>query len=121
MRHHSQSTGVGGNRELCVAELAHHSGGVLCAQRLVLALAGWRRLARLGWGAVGAGPDGPGDAPVSALLPVTGRAFLLPGGLGWPPLVHPFLSGQRMNASFNRWHLVNAYGAFGSMTQVRRE
>jgi len=26
-----------------------------------------------------------------------------------------------MNASFNRWHLVNAYGAFGSMTTVRRE
>src|SRR5699024_1224049 len=28
---------------------------------------------------------------------------------------------QLMNASFNRWHLVNAYGAFGSMTQMRRE
>lgn len=28
---------------------------------------------------------------------------------------------QQMNASFNRWHLVNAYGAFGSVTRVRRE
>jgi hypothetical protein len=28
---------------------------------------------------------------------------------------------QLMNASFNRWHLVNAYGAFGSMTKQRYE
>jgi len=28
---------------------------------------------------------------------------------------------QRMNASFNRWRLVNAYGAFGSVTRSRRE
>ncbi|NLV79840.1 MAG: lipase maturation factor family protein [Rhodococcus sp.] len=28
---------------------------------------------------------------------------------------------QAMNASFNRWHFVNAYGAFGSITRVRRE
>jgi hypothetical protein len=28
---------------------------------------------------------------------------------------------QLMNASFNRWHLVNAYGAFGSVTQQRDE
>jgi hypothetical protein len=28
---------------------------------------------------------------------------------------------QLMNASFNRWHLVNAYGAFGSVTKRRYE
>jgi hypothetical protein len=28
---------------------------------------------------------------------------------------------QRMNASFDRLHLVNTYGAFGSVTRVRRE
>ncbi|WP_210479500.1 lipase maturation factor family protein [Naasia sp. SYSU D00948] len=28
---------------------------------------------------------------------------------------------QLMNASFNRWHLVNAYGAFGSVTRRRYE
>jgi hypothetical protein len=28
---------------------------------------------------------------------------------------------QLMNASFNRWHLANAYGAFGSVTQQRDE
>lgn len=28
---------------------------------------------------------------------------------------------QLMNASFNNWHLVNTYGAFGSVTRVRHE
>jgi hypothetical protein len=28
---------------------------------------------------------------------------------------------QRMNASFNRWHLAGAYGAFGSITRRRNE
>jgi hypothetical protein len=37
------------------------------------------------------------------------------------PLLNLFSRRQLMNASFNRWHLVNAYGAFGSMTTVRRE
>jgi hypothetical protein len=37
------------------------------------------------------------------------------------PLRNLFSSHQLMNASFNRWHLVNAYGAFGSMTTRRRE
>jgi hypothetical protein len=32
-----------------------------------------------------------------------------------------FSRHQLMNASFNRWHLVNAYGAFGSVTRVRNE
>lgn len=41
--------------------------------------------------------------------------------LSWLPLRNLFSSRQLMNASFNRWHLVNAYGAFGSMTQMRRE
>lgn len=45
--------------------------------------------------------------------------FLL--ALSWQPLANLCSSRQLMNASFNRWHLVNAYGAFGSMTTVRRE
>ncbi|MGW4479769.1 lipase maturation factor family protein [Rhodococcus triatomae] len=28
---------------------------------------------------------------------------------------------QLMNASFNRWHLVNTYGAFGTVTRIRTE
>jgi hypothetical protein len=41
--------------------------------------------------------------------------------LSWWPVRNMVSSGQRMNASFNRLHLVNAYGAFGSVTRVRRE
>jgi hypothetical protein len=42
-------------------------------------------------------------------------------GLSWQPLRNLFSRRQLMNASFNRWHLVNAYGAFGSVTKERYE
>jgi hypothetical protein len=42
-------------------------------------------------------------------------------GLSWAPLKNLFARRQLMNASFNRWHLVNAYGAFGSVTKERYE
>ncbi|HVX08141.1 lipase maturation factor family protein [Humibacter sp.] len=41
--------------------------------------------------------------------------------LSWPALKNLFARRQLMNASFNRWHLVNAYGAFGSVTKERYE
>ena len=41
--------------------------------------------------------------------------------LSWPAFMNLWSSNQLMNASFNRWRLVNAYGAFGAMTQTRRE
>jgi len=41
--------------------------------------------------------------------------------LSWFPLRNLVARHQLMNASFNRWHLVNAYGAFGSVTQERYE
>jgi hypothetical protein len=46
-------------------------------------------------------------------------AFLLV--LSWRPLANLFARHQLMNASFNRYHLVNAYGAFGTVTKVRIE
>ncbi|MET0975614.1 MAG: lipase maturation factor family protein [Leifsonia sp.] len=48
---------------------------------------------------------------VSALLVV----------LSWWPLKNLFARRQLMNASFNRWQLVNAYGAFGTVTRQRVE
>lgn len=39
----------------------------------------------------------------------------------WEPLRNLFSRNQLMNASFNRWHLSNAYGAFGSITRRRSE
>jgi len=48
---------------------------------------------------------------VSALLVV----------LSWWPAKNLVSRRQAMNASFNRWHLVGAYGAFGSITRRRSE
>lgn len=75
-----------------------------------------------GWERIGAVVDGQVNvqSPIWWLVLIT-VVFLLLCVLSWQPLANLFSSNQLMNASFNRWHLVNAYGAFGSMTQVRRE
>src|SRR5699024_7234335 len=79
MRHYSQSSGAGGDRKLCVAELADHSGVMLCDQRLVLALAGWRRLARLGVGTCSCCTEWASDGAVIRVVvePHRRRLFLL--------------------------------------------
>jgi hypothetical protein len=41
--------------------------------------------------------------------------------LSYQPLRNLFARRQLMNASFNRYHLVNAYGAFGTVTTQRSE
>lgn len=68
----------------------------------------------------------PGTVAAGAISPVWWHllilavfAFLV--ALSWQPLTNLFSSHQLMNASFNRFHLVNAYGAFGSMTTHRFE
>jgi hypothetical protein len=66
------------------------------------------------------GEGGVPDAPlwfVIVVLAVT--VFLLV--LSYRPLVNLFSRHQLMNASFNRYHLVNAYGAFGTVTKERFE
>jgi hypothetical protein len=80
------------------------------------------------------------DRAVGAVLPGLGRAVahgptatpawfvVLTVAVGllllywsWWPARNLLARRQLMNASFNRWHLVNAYGAFGSVTQRRDE
>jgi hypothetical protein len=41
--------------------------------------------------------------------------------LSYRPAKNLFSRGQMMNASFDRFHLVNTYGAFGSITRERPE
>ncbi|MFZ2174838.1 MAG: lipase maturation factor family protein, partial [Rhodococcus sp. (in: high G+C Gram-positive bacteria)] len=41
--------------------------------------------------------------------------------LSYWPIRNLISHRQRMNASFNKWHLVNSYGAFGSVTKTRYE
>ena len=41
--------------------------------------------------------------------------------LSYEPFINLFSNRQRMNYCWNRWHLVGAYGAFGSVTKERYE
>jgi hypothetical protein len=61
---------------------------------------------------------GPGPAWHEAVAVVVAAGMV---ALAWRPLRNMLSSQQRMNAGFNRWHLGNTYGAFGSITRVRRE
>lgn len=73
------------------------------------------------------GVPGPGHAagPIAAIplwwLIVTGAVGALYMVLSWPALRNLFAHRQLMNASFNRWQLANAYGAFGTVTKERIE
>jgi len=41
--------------------------------------------------------------------------------LSWRPLLNLFSRAQKMNYCWNRYHLIGAYGAFGSVTKKRYE
>ncbi|MHA7269677.1 lipase maturation factor family protein [Arthrobacter sp. HLT1-20] len=67
-----------------------------------------------------------GGTPVALGTPAWFAVVVLVMGLlmlvlSWWPLKNLFLHNQAMNASFNRWRLANAYGAFGSITRERYE
>ena len=49
---------------------------------------------------------------------IVGALYL---ALSWPALRNLFAHRQLMNASFTRWQLANAYGAFGTVTKERIE
>ena len=70
-------------------------------------------------GAAGAGGTA-GGTPVWWLA-VTLAATLLLVVLSYWPVRNLFSKRQLMNASFNRWQLVNTYGAFGTVTKRRIE
>lgn len=52
---------------------------------------------------------------------ITSAVGILYVVLSWPALRNLFAHRQLMNASFNRWQLANAYGAFGTVTKERIE
>jgi hypothetical protein len=66
-------------------------------------------------------PPGPlSSTPLwfaTVVICVTGGVIVL----SWWPVRNMVSRRQLMNASFNKLHLVNTYGAFGSVTRVRRE
>ena len=80
-----------------------------------------------GWSWFGAplGADG-GSAGADESSPLWWTALVAAAFVGLvvlsrKPLANLVSSHQLMNASFDRFHLVNAYGAFGSMTERRYE
>lgn len=68
-------------------------------------------------------PSGDADSPPLPLywIVITSAIGILYLVVSWPALRNLFASHQLMNASFNRWQLGNAYGAFGTVTKERME
>ncbi|QAY60377.1 lipase maturation factor family protein [Microbacterium protaetiae] len=64
--------------------------------------------------------SGGGPIPLYWTL-ITGAVFALYVVLSWWPARNLMARRQLMNASFNRWQLANAYGAFGTVTHTRIE
>ena len=81
--------------------------------------AGWADA--IGLGSAGGGFLGSPDAgPAWFSGAVVGLAILI-AVLSWWPVRNMASLGQAMNASFNPLHLVNTYGAFGSVSRQRFE
>ncbi len=69
-------------------------------------------------------PLGPAATPAGSPAWFLGLTVLLAGlvaVLSWWPVRNMASPGQAMNASFDPLHLVNTYGAFGSVTRERIE
>ncbi|MEU2350694.1 lipase maturation factor family protein [Modestobacter sp. NPDC049651] len=60
------------------------------------------------------------DSPAWHVWLVVALAAVV-AGLSWGPVTNMLSPHQRMNTSFDPLRLVNSYGAFGSVTKVRRE
>ncbi|WP_374975505.1 lipase maturation factor family protein [Microbacterium trichothecenolyticum] len=82
----------------------------------------------IGLPGIGAEHEGAASVPPGVIdgipvywLVVTCALGVLYLVLSWWPLQNLFARRQLMNASFNRWQLANAYGAFGTVTKERIE
>lgn len=70
---------------------------------------------------LGVGAPAGGEPLPAWFLAATVLMILVVVALSRRPLMNLFSRRQLMNFAFNRYHLVNAYGAFGSVTRQRRE
>ncbi|MRH27885.1 lipase maturation factor family protein [Microbacterium sp. SYP-A9085] len=77
-------------------------------------------LAFSGFGIPAAAMGVPAELP-AYWIAATAAVFLLYAVLSWWPARNLLAHRQLMNASFNRWQLANAYGAFGTVTRQRIE
>lgn len=106
------------------------AGGIVLATQLWLVVTG--NFAWLNWATVVLAfsafglPSLGADSWSEGALPLywsigTSAIGILYAALSWPALRNLFARRQLMNASFNRWQLANAYGAFGTVTKERIE
>ncbi|UYO96924.1 lipase maturation factor family protein [Microbacterium sp. M28] len=102
------------------------AGGIVIATQLWLVATGnfaWLNWATivLAFSAIGLPGSGREEAIPLYWIVLTSAVGLLYVVLSWPALRNLFARRQLMNASFNRWQLANAYGAFGTVTKERIE
>jgi hypothetical protein len=103
------------------------AAALLVVHQLLLIVSG--NYAFLNWltvvlGIVGFCDFGYTAPPLHHSLPFDVIVYLLAAFtlvLSVKPALNLFARDQLMNYSWNRWHLVNAYGAFGSVTKERYE
>lgn len=118
--------------------IASLAAGLMIATQLYLVVSG--NYAWLNWLTIVAAVAGISDDAVRTVLPflpaadgagfaatpewftiaVLGLSILIVG-LSWFPVRNMASPGQAMNASFNALHLVNTYGAFGTVGRERYE
>ena len=116
--------------------VANIAAGIIVITQLWLVLSGnfsWLNVitivlafAGLNNAALGAGTLLPGVPPALVPAPAWHQAVVLTGTLlivllSYWPARNLLSRHQMMNYSFNPFHLVNAYGAFGAITRVRHE
>ncbi len=121
--------------------MASIAAGIIIFTQLWLVASG--NFAWLNWIAIVLAFAAVSDPVAHAVLPVLPLDWHAAGGAGWQtplwwlvitlaatvllvvlsywPIRNLFSHHQLMNASFNRWQLVNTYGAFGTVTKQRIE
>ena len=115
--------------------IASVAAGLCISQQLWLIISG--NYSWLNWLTAILGIAGFSDEILHRGLPFLSTAMLHPAPLAFTvllyalaaltlalsvrPVLNLFSPHQRMNFSYNRYHLVNTYGAFGSVTRERHE
>ncbi len=103
------------------------AGAIVIVTQLWLVITGnfaWLNWATivLAFSAIGIPSGGTGQQPIPLYwVVITSAVGILYLVVSWPALRNLFARRQLMNASFNRWELANAYGAFGTVTKERME
>lgn len=109
--------------------IAGIAGAFLILHQLILIISGnysWLNWLTVVLGFLAIEDRALGMSVPTAAAPLWFTSFQIAGmilclSLSYRPLLNLFSKRQHMNYCWNRWHLVGAYGAFGSVTKERYE